>query len=167
MAIGVLSDNIEMVIETGHLEDLGLGHAHFLRQCGQMGRGQLAEVVLDGVQMLDQQVSAARGIAQQLAHLGQCRRVHLPALGLAAFALAASALHHNRNHNLVHGESCGLLSCSSAMLPADLDHTPGVAWRRQVSPDGGRRTHKGPRAGGPFPCVLACPGQVRSSGTGR
>src|SRR6185312_16629017 len=51
-----------------------------------------AEAVLQLVQVLDQEVAAARRLAEQRAHLGQRGRVDGAALGLAAHAAAAAQL---------------------------------------------------------------------------
>ncbi len=79
-----LLHHVEMRIEGRDLVDFGHGEPHLLGQRAQMGRGQMAEPVLNEVQMLDQQIPAARRISQQLAHLGPGLLVQLAALGRAA-----------------------------------------------------------------------------------
>ncbi len=64
---------------------------------------QLAVVVVDGMQVLDQQVSPARGVAQHGLDFGQCCRLGLPPLWLAALARLADILDRDGNDDLVHG----------------------------------------------------------------
>ena len=58
-----------MGIEGGDLIDLRLRHAHLLGQRNQMARRQMPVLVLDQMQELDQQIGAARLIAEQRAHV--------------------------------------------------------------------------------------------------
>jgi hypothetical protein len=78
-----------MGVEGGDLPDLGLGQTHLLGQRAQMRGRQMALGILDQVQMLDQQVAAARAVAQQRPHLGQRGIVELAALGRRAPAALA------------------------------------------------------------------------------
>jgi hypothetical protein len=94
--------DVEMMIEAGNLVDLGLRHAQFLGQRGQVRGRQAAVLVLDQVQALDQQVAPARHVAQEGQHFGQGLRIDPPALGRLALALFACALHCDRNDYLVH-----------------------------------------------------------------
>ena len=71
-----------MGVEGRDLVDLGLGEPHLLGERGQMRGRQVAEAVLDQVQMLDQQVAPARPVAEQRAHLVERRILELAALGL-------------------------------------------------------------------------------------
>jgi hypothetical protein len=82
--------DVEVVIERPHFVDLGLRELHLGCEGDQMRGGNVAEAVLDTVQELDQQVCAARDIAQQCLHVGQRRRVERAALHLTA-RLAALA----------------------------------------------------------------------------
>src|SRR3979409_1410318 len=55
-----------------------------------MGGREAAVRVLDQMQVLDQEVASPRPVAEQRAHLVECLRVHLPALGRASRAVAPS-----------------------------------------------------------------------------
>ena len=57
-------DDIEMIVKGRDLVDLGLRHAHFLRQRRQVRRRQMAERVLQLVQVLDQEVAPARLVVE-------------------------------------------------------------------------------------------------------
>ncbi len=91
-----------MVIEGRDLVDLGLRQPHFLRQRRQVRRRQAAVAVLDLVQVLDQQIGAARGVAQQGAHFVQRLRLDAPALGLLALAFARGGGGYDRNYGVIH-----------------------------------------------------------------
>ena len=58
-------DDVEVVIEARDLVDLGLRQAHLLREGGEMRRREVAEAILDLVQVLDQEVALARLVAEQ------------------------------------------------------------------------------------------------------
>ncbi len=62
----------------------GQRQAHFLRQRGEVRSRQVAVAVVDAVQVLDQQVAAAGGVAQQPPHV-------LEGLGVDRSALRAGA----------------------------------------------------------------------------
>ncbi len=71
-----------------------------------MRGGEVVIVVLDEMEMLDQQVAAARPVGQQRAHLLQCDRIDLTALRrpqrpTAAFAADVRGfdVRHWRAHN--------------------------------------------------------------------
>src|SRR5207248_1876446 len=81
-------DDVEVVVEGSDLENLALRHAHFFGQRGEMPRREVAEAVLQLVQVLDQEVAAAGRIAQRFAHVGEQGRVHAASLRAAALALA-------------------------------------------------------------------------------
>ncbi len=57
--------DIEMRIESRCLKHLGKGKLHLVGQRRQMRCGNLMILVLDQVQMLDQQVAAARTVTEQ------------------------------------------------------------------------------------------------------
>src|SRR5205085_2377860 len=80
-------DDVEVVIERSDLEDLALRHAHFFRKGREMPGGEMPVAVLQLVQVLDQEVGAARCVPEKLTHLGQHRRARTAALGAAALAL--------------------------------------------------------------------------------
>ena len=82
----VVHDDVEMGVERGDLVDLDKGEPHLLGQCRQMARVQAAETVLQQMQVLDQQVAAALAVPEQRLHLGQRRRVDLPALRMVETA---------------------------------------------------------------------------------
>jgi hypothetical protein len=60
-----LHDDIEMGIEGRDLVDLDEGEPHGIRERREMARVQAAEMVLQEVEVLDQQVGAARTITEQ------------------------------------------------------------------------------------------------------
>ena len=77
---GAVLHHVEMRIEGRDLVHLGQRHAHQMRERGQMRRGEMAVFVLDQMQMLDQQIAAARPFREQRLNLGQGGGVNLPAL---------------------------------------------------------------------------------------
>src|SRR5256885_965785 len=79
-----LADYVEVVVERRDFEHLGLRQLHFLRKRGKVRCGQVAEAVLQLVQVLDQQVGAARRIAEQRANLCQRARIDRASLRFAA-----------------------------------------------------------------------------------
>jgi hypothetical protein len=56
-ALGVFAHHVEVVIEAGDFKDLGLRQAQQLGQRGEVVGLQLAEAVVDGVQVFDQQIA--------------------------------------------------------------------------------------------------------------
>ncbi len=94
-------DDVEVVVERCHLEDLGHRQPQFLRQCRQMRRRQMAQCVLQPMQVFDQQFAAARRISQQALHLGQRRRVHTPPLRRLPLALPIE--HRRDDRQIGHG----------------------------------------------------------------
>ena len=76
----VIHDDVEMSVERGDLVDLDQRQPHLLGQCRQMAGMQAAEMVLQQMQMLDQQVAAALAEPEQCLHLGERRRIDLPPL---------------------------------------------------------------------------------------
>ena len=80
---------VEMGVKGRHFPDLGHRHAHFFRQRPQMRGGKVAVCILNEMQELDQQVAAARTVAQKRAHLVPSAIFQLSALGrVAPLALA-------------------------------------------------------------------------------
>ena len=75
-----------MGVERGDLVDLDQRQPHLLGQRRQMARMQAAEMVLQQMQMLDQQVAAALAVAEQRLHLGQSGRIDLPAFRMVETA---------------------------------------------------------------------------------
>src|SRR5205085_1894795 len=69
------------------LVHLGLRQAHFLRQRREVRGREVAEMVLQPVQVLDQQVGAPWRVTEQLPHFGQRLVCGLAALGTLALAL--------------------------------------------------------------------------------
>jgi type VI secretion system secreted protein Hcp len=98
-------DHVEVVVEGGDLVHLGLGQAELLRQGGQVLVRQAAVAVLDGVQVFDQQVAPARGVAQQCAHLVKCLRLDAATFRRCALARAAGVGADDRDDGLVHARS--------------------------------------------------------------
>ena len=76
----VVHDDVEMGVERGDLVDLDERQPHLLGQRRQMAGMQAAEMVLQQMQMLDQQVAATLALAEQRLHLGRGCRIDLPAL---------------------------------------------------------------------------------------
>ena len=64
---------------------------------GEMGGREMAEAVLDPVQVLDQQVALARRDAEELLHLEQRLRVDAAALGRTALSLPRRRLRRDRD----------------------------------------------------------------------
>ena len=78
----VVHDDVEMGVERGDLVDLDQGEPHLLGERRHVARVQAAEMILQQVQMLDQQVAPAIAIAEQGLDLVECRWIDLPALGM-------------------------------------------------------------------------------------
>ena len=76
----VVHDDVEMSVERGDLVDLDEREPHLLGERREMARMQAAEMVLQQVQMLDQQVAPALALAEQRLHLGERGGIDLPAL---------------------------------------------------------------------------------------
>jgi hypothetical protein len=88
-----IGQDVEVVVEAGHLHDLGLGDAHLSRQCHQVRAVQGAVAVVEPVQVFDQQITpVAFGwpFTDAGADLGQGLWIDLAALqmGRSAQALA-------------------------------------------------------------------------------
>ena len=81
--------HVEMRIESRDLVDLGQRHLHLVRQRGEMRGGQMAVMVLDQMQMLDQQIAPARPVGEQRLHLVERRGIDLAAFGRARRPAAA------------------------------------------------------------------------------
>src|SRR5258706_3136257 len=77
------------MIERRNFVYLGLRQPHFLRQRGQVRGRQMSVVILDPMQVLDQEISAAWCIAEQRANLLARHRVDRATLGLAPTLPAA------------------------------------------------------------------------------
>ena len=69
-----------MGIERGDLVNLGQRQPHLLGERHQMARMQAAEMVLQQMQVLDQQIVTPLALAEQRQHLVERGRVNLPAL---------------------------------------------------------------------------------------
>ena len=80
--------HVEMRVEGRNLVDLGERKPHLARKRGEMRRGEVADAVLQQVEMLDQQVAAARPVAEQRPHLFE-RRADRPA-GPSVFSAACA-----------------------------------------------------------------------------
>ncbi len=76
----VVHDDVEMGIERGDLIHLGQRQPHLVGERHQMPGMQAAEMVLQQMQVLDQQVTAALAVAEQRLDLGERARVDLAAL---------------------------------------------------------------------------------------
>ena len=79
--------HVEVVIEGRHFVDLGHRHLHLGRERDQVRRGEAAEAILNLVEVLDQQIPPARGIAEQREHVLARLRVDAAALRGRARAL--------------------------------------------------------------------------------
>ncbi len=69
-----------MGVERGDLVDLDQRQPHLLGQRREVARMQAAEMVLQQMQVLDQQVAPPLAVAEQRLHFVQRRRIDLPAL---------------------------------------------------------------------------------------
>jgi hypothetical protein len=72
-------DDIEVGIERGGLEDLRLGQLHQFGEGRQVSGREMPEGILDGVQILDQQIAADGLGPEKPAHLVHGHRVYLTA----------------------------------------------------------------------------------------
>ena len=101
-----VADDIEMGIERGDFINLGHRQPHFLGQAVQQPRRQAALGVLDQVQIFDQEVAAARPIAEQGAHRVQFAGLQKAALwidrGLAAAGSWMNLPSRRLARNMVH-----------------------------------------------------------------
>jgi len=61
--------DIEMMVEGRHFVHFGHRHLHFGGERNQMRRRKTAKPILNEVQVLDQEIAAARGVAEQRRHL--------------------------------------------------------------------------------------------------
>ena len=76
------------MVESGDLVDLGLGELDFLGQCGQMLGRQLAKPIVDSMEVLDQQVTPRRLVAQHRTNVGERRGLDMPAIRGLTFGLS-------------------------------------------------------------------------------
>jgi len=110
--LGMLRDDaefvndIEMRVKGRRLEDLHEGEPHLVGERGKMRSGQLPVCVLNEMEMLDQQIAAARSVAEQHGDLVGGLRVNLSALGRRATPAPSCAwmleLQHVMNVVLAH-----------------------------------------------------------------
>ena len=98
-----LLHHVEVVVERGDLVDLHLAQAHLVGQGADVLGPEAAELVLDQVQVLDQQVAPPRAVAQEAAHVREGGVVDLPALRLGRVAAPRSA----RGGSIQHGRAPG------------------------------------------------------------
>ena len=78
----VVVPDLEVVVETGDFKDLGHGDIHFVGQRHQVALEQCTVLVVQGVQVLNQQVAPVAvcwPLADQGAHLIECLCFNLPA----------------------------------------------------------------------------------------
>ena len=131
--LAALLHHVEVMIETGHLEDLGLGQAHLRGERGEHRCRQVPFGVLDAMQVLDQEIAAARSIGQQLAHARDCDRVGLPALVAAHRPPELYGLHCGQSSRSTRsrcsGTRAGQPSCSS-MRWRSVSAASGSPWHR-------------------------------------
>ena len=73
-----------MRVEGCDLVDLGLRKLHLGGKRGKVGGGDMAVFVLDEMQMLDQQVAAARPVGEQSFDVGRRDRIDLAAFRRAS-----------------------------------------------------------------------------------
>ena len=93
-----LLHHIEMRVEGRDLIDLGLRELHLGGERGQVRAGDVAVLVLDQMQMLDQQIALARAVAEQRCDLVGRAGIDLPALGRAARPCGDVALRRCRRN---------------------------------------------------------------------
>jgi hypothetical protein len=79
---------VEVGVKGRDLIHFGERELHFLGERSQMCRRQMAEAILNEVQMFDEKIALPRSIAQQCAHVCERRRVDLSALRRARGAAA-------------------------------------------------------------------------------
>ena len=85
----VFADDVEVRVEGRDLVDFSLRQAHFLGQRAQMASGEVAEVVLQQVHVLDQQIGATGPRSEQPAYVLEGSVIDLATLGRpAALAFA-------------------------------------------------------------------------------
>ncbi len=101
------------MVEGRHLEDLGHGKLHLLRECREMGSGNAAESILHQVQVFDQVIAPERTPCQQPADFLQGLGLDLPALGVTARPAPAEV--GSGSHRL--GRTCLLLPRHIASRP--------------------------------------------------
>ena len=77
-------DHVEVVIEGRDLVDLGHRHLQFRSQRDEMHVGEAPEAVLDQVEVFDQQIGAARPVAEQFENFGAGFRINGAPLGSAS-----------------------------------------------------------------------------------
>src|SRR4051794_4272484 len=117
-----------MRIKRRNLIDFGLRQLHFLRQGGKMRGGEMAVLILNQMQVLDQEVAAARPVGQQRLDFLECRRLDLAALWGAARASAAGiTLAIAAEWRLVLNVHCFLAAL--VWSGSRLQTTPNVEWR--------------------------------------
>ena len=90
-------DDVEVVIEAGDFVDLGLRQAHLLCQGGEMRRREVAEAILDLVQVLDQEVTLARLGAEKRLDLRQRPGIDASPSRRRALALPRRRLRRDRD----------------------------------------------------------------------
>jgi hypothetical protein len=72
-----------MRVEGGDFVDFGERHLHLERQRGEMRGREMAVMILNQMQMLDQQIAPARPVGEQCAHIRERGWIDLSALGRA------------------------------------------------------------------------------------
>ena len=80
-----------MGVERGDLVDLDKRQPHLLGERREMTRMEAAEMVLQEMQVLDQQVAPPLALTEQLLHLGERGGIDLPPLRLIRPAPASGA----------------------------------------------------------------------------
>jgi hypothetical protein len=85
-----LLHHVEMRVEGRDLVDLGLRKLHLGRKRREMRRGDVTVLVLNKMQMLDEEIAAARAVGEQGRNFRFCARIDLAALGRTARFLAAA-----------------------------------------------------------------------------
>ena len=89
--------HVEMRVEGRDLVDLGQRQLHLGGERGEMRGGEMAVMVLDQMQMLDQQIAPARPVGEQRAHFVERLRIDLATLGRARRTAAAACAVGPRN----------------------------------------------------------------------
>ena len=95
-------DHVEVVIERRDLEHLRLRQLHLVGERREVDRAQVAEAILQLVQVFDQEIASARLVTEQLEHLSTRLRVDAPAARRLALALARRCLGNDRDDGVVH-----------------------------------------------------------------
>jgi hypothetical protein len=115
-------DDVEVVVEGRDLEHLGLRELHLGGERSEVLCAQVAEAVLQLVQVLDQEVARPRRVAEERDDVGERIGVDAPAARRLALALARRSLGDDRDDGTIHGFSACQRSTIVQSRPAPRAH---------------------------------------------